>query len=121
MAKGEHDAHVINLYTAPALDDRPLEPLPHWFHAHLWGNNIDFHLLQEAVIALNDWSVLAEIQQYWVLDQEVATLQAESHLVDMNLMASQLAKEACKDRLVATQVAEKVSPVGIKHFKLQIA
>ena len=27
-------------------------------------------------------------------------LQAESHLVDMNLVVSQLAKEACKDHLV---------------------
>ena len=39
----------------------------------------------------------------------------------MNLAASQLAKEACKDHLVTTQVAEKVKPVGIEHFKLQTA
>ena len=48
-------------------------------------------------------------------------LQAESHLVDANLAASQLAKEACKDHIVAVQVAEKVKPVGIEHFKLQVA
>ena len=48
-------------------------------------------------------------------------LQAESHLVDMNLAASQLAKEACEDHLVALQVAEKVKPVGIEHFKPQVA
>ena len=41
--------------------------------------------------------------------------------MDMNLAASQLAKEACVDCLVAVQVAEKVKPVGIEHFKLQIA
>ena len=48
-------------------------------------------------------------------------LQAESHLVDVNLAASQLAKEACEDHLVTAQVAEKVKPVGVEHFKPQIA
>ena len=41
--------------------------------------------------------------------------------MDTNLAASQLAKEACKDCLVTMQVAEKVKPVGIEHFKPQIA
>ena len=48
-------------------------------------------------------------------------LQAESCMVDVNLAASELAKQACEDHLVATQVAEKVKPLGVKHFKLQIA
>ena len=62
MARGEHDACVINLYTALALNDRPLKPLPHWFHACLWGDNTDFHLLQEAILALDNWGILMEIQ-----------------------------------------------------------
>ena len=41
--------------------------------------------------------------------------------MDVNLAVSQLAKEACKDCLVTAQVAEKVKPVGIEHFKPQIA
>ena len=48
-------------------------------------------------------------------------LQAESCLVDMNLAASESAKQACEDRLVAVQVAEKVKPVGVERFKPQIA
>ena len=48
-------------------------------------------------------------------------LQVESCLVDVNLAASPLAKEACENHLVTMQVAEKVKPVGIEHFKLQIA
>ena len=120
-ATGKHDACIINLFTTPFLEDRHLEPLPHWFHTHLWGNHTNFHLLQEAVIMLDDWGVLTKIQQYQVLDQEVAMLQAESCLVDANLAASQLAKEACEDQLVTMRVAEKVKPVGNKHFRLQIA
>ena len=41
--------------------------------------------------------------------------------MDANLAVSQLAKEACEDRLVTAQVAEKVKPVGIEYFKPQIA
>ena len=48
-------------------------------------------------------------------------LQAESCLVDTNLAVSESAKQACKDHLIAMRVAEKVEPVGVKHFKLQIA
>ena len=121
IARGKHDAHIVELFTAPALNDQPLEPLPHWFHAHLWGDNTNFHLLCEAIIALNDWGILAKVQQYRVLDREVSMLQAESHLVDANLAASESAKQACKDCLVAMQVAEKVKPVGVECFKPQVA
>ena len=41
--------------------------------------------------------------------------------MDTNLAVSESAKQACKDHLIATQVAEKVKPVGVEHFKLQIA
>ena len=68
MARGEHDAHVIDLFTAPALDDQPLEPLPHWFHTCLWGDNTNFHPLHKAIIALDNWGILAKVQQYLVLD-----------------------------------------------------
>ena len=102
MARGEHDAHIINLFTAPALNEQPLEPLPHWFCTRLWGDTTNFHLLHEAIIALNNWGILAEVQQYQVLDQEVAALQAESCLVDANLAASESAKQACEDCLVTT-------------------
>ena len=47
-------------------------------------------------------------------------LQAESHLVDANLAASESAKQACEDHPVTVQVAEKVKPVGVECFKLQI-
>ena len=121
MARGEHDAHIIELFPAPALDKQPLEPLPHWFCTCLWGDDTNFHPLHEAIIALNNWGILAEVQQYRVLDREVAMLQAESHLVDANLAASESAKQACKDHLVTVQVAEKVKPVGVECFKLQVA
>ena len=121
MARGKHDAYIINLFTTLALNKQPLEPLPHWFRTHLWGNDTNFHLLHKAIIALDDWGILTKVQRYRVLDREVATLQAESCLVDTNLAASESAKQACEDHLVAMQVAEKVKPVGVKHFKPQIA
>ena len=99
MARGEHDAHIIDLFAALALE-QPLKSLPHWFCTHLWGNTTNFHPLHEAIITLNDWGILAEVQQYQVLDREVAALQVESHLVDMNLAASESAKQACEDHLV---------------------
>ena len=61
MARGEHDACIVDLFAAPALDEQPLEPLPHWFCTHLWGNDTDFHPLCEAVIALFNWGILAEV------------------------------------------------------------
>ena len=62
MTRGEHDACIIDLFTTLALNEQPLEPLPHWFHTHLWGNDTNFHLLHEAVIALDDWGILTEVQ-----------------------------------------------------------
>ena len=62
MARGKHNAHIIDLFAALALDDRPLKPLPHWFCTCLWGDNTDFHPLQEAVIMLDNWDILTEVQ-----------------------------------------------------------
>ena len=42
-------------------------------------------------------------------------------MVDANLAVSESAKQACKDHLVAMRVAEKVKPVGVECFKLQVA
>ena len=41
--------------------------------------------------------------------------------MEANLGASILTKEACKDHIVTTQVAEKIRLVGVEHFKLQVA
>ena len=62
MARGEHDARIIDLFTAPALNEQPLKPLPHWFQAHLWGDTTDFHPLHEAIITLDNWGILAKVQ-----------------------------------------------------------
>ena len=62
MARGEHDPYIINLFTALALDEQPLEPLPHWFCAHLWGDDTNFHLLHKAIITLDDWGILTKVQ-----------------------------------------------------------
>ena len=102
MARGEHDAHIVDLFTALALNEQPLKPLPHWFCACLWGNTTNFHPLHKAIITLDNWGILAKVQRYQVLDREVAMLQVESCLVDMNLAVSESAKQACKDCLVAT-------------------
>ena len=64
MARGEHDAYIIDFFTALALDNQPLKPLPSWFHACLWGDNTDYHPLLEAVITLDDWGILTKVQQY---------------------------------------------------------
>ena len=61
-ARGEHDACIVDLFATLSLDDQPLEPLPHWFCACLWGKYTNFHPPQEAVITLNDWGILAEVQ-----------------------------------------------------------
>ena len=53
-ARGEQDAHIVDLFTTPSLNIQPLNPLPHWFHTHLLGDNTDFHPLLEAFITLDD-------------------------------------------------------------------
>ena len=61
MARGEHDAHIVNLFTALALDKQPLEPLPHWFCTHLWDDTTNFHPLHEAIITLDVTSVYSDM------------------------------------------------------------
>ena len=62
MARGEHDAHIIDLFATLSLDEQPLEPLTHWFRTRLWGNDTDFHPLCEAIIALDDRGILTKVQ-----------------------------------------------------------
>ena len=88
-------------------------PRPRLFYQP-WGSN---------TLIPSSWQFSCPLASHpvTVLDREVAVLQVESHLVDANLAASESAKQACKDHLVATQVAEKIKPVGVEHFKPQVA
>ncbi|KAH9961002.1 hypothetical protein BJV74DRAFT_890773 [Russula compacta] len=105
---GDHDTQIIELYARPEFDDYPLSPLPPWFRAHLWGTEIDYHPLCEAIINLDDWPLLAEVTRYRVLDRECDTLHAELRLAQANLAASEAAKQACEDRLIAARAAKKI-------------
>ncbi|KAH9990645.1 hypothetical protein BJV74DRAFT_885003 [Russula compacta] len=104
-ATGDHDAQIIKLYVRPEFDDFPLSPLP---------------LGSEAVIDLDDWPLLTEVTRYWVLDRECDTLRAELHLAQANLAASEAAKQACEDRLIAARAAKKVPAVGVERFRPQL-
>jgi hypothetical protein len=96
-ATGDHDAQIIDLYAHPEFDDFPLSLLLSWFCARLWGTEIDYHPLREAIIDLDDWPLLAEVTRYRVLDREVDTLHAELRLAQANLAASEAAKQASED------------------------
>ncbi|KAH9996388.1 hypothetical protein BJV74DRAFT_883677 [Russula compacta] len=103
------------LYARPDFDDFPLSPLPPWFRARLWGTEVDYHPLREAVINLDDWPLLAEVTRYRVLDRECDTLRAELRLAQANLAVSEAAKEACEDRLIAARAMKKIPMVGVER------
>jgi hypothetical protein len=117
-ATGDHDAQIIDLYARPEFDDFPLSPLPPWFRARLWGTEVDYHPLREAVIELDDWPLLAEVTRYRVLDRECDTLRAELRLAQANLAASEVAKQACEDRLIAARAAKRIPLVGVERPQL---
>jgi hypothetical protein len=114
MAMGEHDACVVELFTQPNLDEQPLEPLPSWSHACLWGDSTDFYALHKAIIATDNWGVLVEVLQYHALNKEATQLQIELWLAEANLAAVNAAKDACEDWLVATRAVDKIQPVRVK-------
>jgi hypothetical protein len=120
LAMGKHDVHVTKIYAQPDLDEWPLEPLPSWFHTNLWGDPTTFHPLHEAIIATDDWGLLAEALWYQTLDREAIQLQTELRMAEADLVAVNNAKDACEDCLVVARAVEKVWLVGVKWLWPQL-
>jgi len=89
------DPHVADLYAQP--DDqyteegeaKPTLPLPLWFCFLLVGPSVDFALLHNALVDLNDWGLTCKVHRYRDLDREFTDtcIKLEQMQVDLNAIS----------------------------------
>ena len=67
--KGEEEARIIELYASPDYStDKPMEPLPSWLCHCLWGDQVTYSILEDAVNDLDDWGLLMDVHCYQQYD-----------------------------------------------------
>src|SRR6267142_123424 len=108
------DPHVADLYAQPddqyteEGDAKPALPLPPWFRFLLVGPSVNFALLHNALIDLNDWGLTCKVHRYRDLDREFTDtcIKLEQMQVDLNAISQ--ARAASETRLLLARASEQV-------------
>ncbi len=75
---GPHDLlHVCEIYASPKYTTDPAEPLPHWIHETLQGPAPRYAAFLDAVKAMDDWGLEADIMRFRTLDECVIAYKAQ--------------------------------------------
>src|SRR6266850_2483766 len=108
------DPHIIDLYAQPddqyteEGDAKPALPLPPWFRFLLVGPSVDFALLHNALVDLDDWGLTREVHHYHNLDREFANtcIKLKQMQIDLNTLSQ--ACTASETRLLLARASEQV-------------
>jgi len=106
--------HIIDLYAQPDDhytkdgDPKPTLPLPPWFRFLLVGPSVDFALLHNALIDLDDWGLTCKVHRYCDLNREFSDtcIKLEQMQVDLNALSQ--ARAASETRLLLARASEQV-------------
>jgi len=106
--------HITDLYAQP--DDqyneegkvKPTLPLPPWFRFLLVGPSVDFALLHNALVDLDDWGLTCKVHCYRDFDHEFADTCIKLEQMQVNLNALSQARSASETRLLLAQASEQV-------------
>ena len=60
-----------------------MEPLPAWLCHRLWGYQVTYAILEDAVNNLNDWGLLADVHQYRQYNKENAYIVQKLDLLEV--------------------------------------
>ncbi len=75
---GPHDLpHMCEIYASPKYTADPAEPLPHWIHETLQGSAPGYAALLDAVKAMDDWGLEADVMRFRVLDEHIIAYKAQ--------------------------------------------
>ena len=106
--------HIADLYAQP--DDqydengktKPALPLPPWFRFLLVGPSVDFALLHNALVDLDDWGLTREVHHYCDLDHKFADTCIKLEQMQVNLNAITQARAASETQLLLARASEQV-------------
>src|SRR6266850_1668001 len=106
--------HIIDLYTQPDNhyteegDAKPALPLPPWFRFLLVGPSVDFALLHNTLVDLDDWGLTREVHRYRNLDREFSDTCIKLKQMQVDLNAISQARSASESWLLLARASEQV-------------
>src|SRR6266403_280537 len=94
---GPHDLpHVCEIYASPKYTADPAEPMPHWIHETLQGSAAGYAAFLDAVKAMDDWGLEADIMRFRVLDERVIAYKAQLDCTHGELKSTIIARDQCR-------------------------
>src|SRR6266478_6234141 len=107
---GPHDLpHVCKIYASAKYTADPAEPLPHWIHETLQGSATGYAAFLDAVRAMDDWGLKADVMRFRTLNECVMAYKAQLDRTHSELKSTIIARDQCRGRLECTRLAEQVS------------
>src|SRR6266436_6527440 len=107
---GPHDLpHVCKIYASPKYTADPVEPLPHWIHETLQGPAPGYAALLDAVKAMDNWGLEADVVRFRSLDERVIAYKAQLDHTHGELKSTIIARDQCQGRLECARLPERIS------------
>ena len=104
---GPHDLpHICEIYASPKYTADPAEPLPHWIHETLQGPAPGYAALLDAVKAMDDWGLEADVIRFRALDERVIAYKAQLDHTHSELKSTIITRDQCRGRLECARLPE---------------
>src|SRR6266446_4674386 len=105
-----HDLpHVCKIYASPKYTADPAEPLPHWIHETLQGPAPRYAALLDAVKAMDNWVLEADVVRFRSLDERVITYKAQLDRTHGELKSTIIARDQCQGQLECARLPKRIS------------
>ena len=97
--------YIMDIYTEPSLnnDDKPFEPMPHWFHVAMHADEAHWQVLYKEVYKIAPWGIAADIKWHRDLIRVVDGLVSRIEFMQRDLEGARQAVDLCEYRLQAAR------------------
>ena len=93
--------YIIDIYAEPSLDDddKPFEPMPHWFHTAMHADEAHWQVLYKEVYKIAPWGITTNIKQHWDLTRVTNGLVLRIEFMQRDLEGARQAADLCEYQL----------------------
>ena len=95
--------YVVDIYAEPSLDndDKPFEPMPHWYRAAMHADEAHWQVLYKEIFKIATWGVAADLKWHRDLTRVTNGLVSRIEFMQRDLEGACQAADLCEYRLQA--------------------
>ena len=102
--------YIMDIFTEPSLDDddKPFEPMPHWYHAAMHVDERHWQILYKETYKIAPWGIVADLKRHRDLTKVTDGLVSRIEFMQRDLEGACQSANLCEYRLQAAHAHKYV-------------